>query len=193
MSEPESNNPLDEVVVRNVDALVHREDPGQFTLHLKPEWWRAVSIIGSSHLSDPDVTRFTAAFRWLGVMAVYAVALELRDSIETVRRFPATEAGLKAFNRATSHFNYALTTYDCTALVVCTTDDYMVVCGPEQFVRLALGREPDEAMEEFHQWGTDPWWPATTRKVFESVWSAFVNPGPVVVFPGWVAKPKGTS
>lgn len=191
MSETSSDDggPNEEVVAR-ADELVHREHPGQFTLKPK-RGWRAVPLESSLHLSEGDVKRLTSAFRSLGALAVYAVALEMRGDIETVRRFPTSEVGLMSFNRAFSHFNYALTTYDCAALVVCTTDDYMVICGPESFVRLAVGKNLEPALEEFRQFAIDPWWPPAARKMFESVWSAFVTPGPVIVFPGWVA--KGTS
>src|SRR5687767_6367310 len=98
MSDPNSEDSRDDAprVVAGVDALVRRDRTGRFTL-ARPSGWRAIPVEGLSHLSPQDAERFAPAFKWLGAWKVYAVALELRDEIELVRDFPASEAGLDAF------------------------------------------------------------------------------------------------
>jgi hypothetical protein len=169
-------------VAARVDAVLRRDTGGQFTL-TRPSGWIAIPIEGSSHLSRPNIERFATAFRSLGVEEVYAVALELRGEIEPVRRFPASEAGLDAFNRDCGHFNHALTTAEVVALVICTTDDYLVVCGPEHFVRLAVGADPKSTLEEFRQYATTPGWTPPVRNMLESVWRALSTAEVVLTFP----------
>lgn len=169
-------------VVAGVEALVRRDQTGRFTVK-RPSAWRMTPVEGSSHLSQQDVERFASAFQWLGASKVYAVALEQRDEIELVRAFPASAAGLNAFNRACAHFNYALTTKDCAALIICTTDDYMVICGPEQFVHHAAGAPPETALEEFHRYATDTHWKPPVRTMLESVWSTPASNAESVAFP----------
>jgi hypothetical protein len=184
MSDLSSKGRRDEAarIVAGVDTLVQRDHSGRFTL-ARPSEWRVIPMEGSSHLSRQDVARFASAFKWLGATKVHAVALELRDEVDPVRDFPASEAGLDAFNQACAHFNCALTTKDCAALIICTTDDYMVICGSEQFVRQASGASPEAALEKFYRYATDTDWKPPVRNMLESVWSSLASAAERVTFP----------
>lgn len=137
--------------------------------HLSLEWlsahhWVAVPVESSSHFDEADIERIVAALRSLGVHQVMAVATEELQSQPHCYLVSANKAGLMLFNRECGHFNYILTTVNLDAAVLCTSNDYYIAAGPEQFVVEAVGTSIEDARKSFLTFATDEAWPQHVRK-----------------------------
>jgi hypothetical protein len=75
--------------------------------------------------------------------------LEKLEGVPPVFSVAATVEGMAAFQEACGPFNYALCSRDVGAIVVCTTDDYVVYLGTEEFVEGCLGERASEALQTY--------------------------------------------
>src|SRR5271170_3958516 len=78
----------------------------------------AVPAISTAHFTRSDEARVADAFSKEGCPTVYAVLLESLKNQPPVFALASTKEGLREFQRACSHFNYALSTLDASAIVV---------------------------------------------------------------------------
>jgi len=74
-----------------------------------------------------------------------------------------TSTCIREFSQRFGHFNFALFPEDLTFLILCTTDDYFLVCGTGEIVKDIVGKDVQEAREAFDEYASDPSWPSTVR------------------------------
>jgi len=97
----------------------------------------------------------------------------------------STKEGLREFQRACSHFNYALSTPDASAIVVCSTGDYLIFIGSQPFVEQCAGTEEAAAFRLFREYADNPGWPdPKVRRNLQSIYTTLAQE-----FPG---APEGT-
>ncbi|AMY07669.1 hypothetical protein LuPra_00845 [Luteitalea pratensis] len=143
----------DELVSR-LKTCVSRAETGSLTL-FKQAGWIAVPLESSYHLSDPQKTLLTAAIGRFCTPEIWAVTLEELTGVPRAFKVRPDRHGLNAFDKACAHFNVALFAGAPDWVVVCTTDDYLVVGGQVEFVDAAVGGIA-EAFERFRNFATDP-------------------------------------
>ena len=187
-----------ELAMRNTSRLVERAEDGRFAV-LRVAEWCAVPDQRTLHASRINRDLFARAFRESGHDSVWAVALEPLASEPLVYTVDATLEGLKEFSHHCSHFNYALVPPDQSWLVVCTTDDYLLLVGKIEFLFRILGCSISDAYAEFRKYGARTGWSENERAFFESVYLASAEdyllaaPGTRVQIPrGDVPGPQGS-
>jgi hypothetical protein len=152
-------------------GVVQRSSEGILMLARRADWV-AVPVESTCHFSKEDERRLVLALQQRGMRVVYAVALEPVFPHPSVYAVAVSLPGIQAFNRETSHLNFVLFDEDVTCAIICTTDDYFVVSGPAEFVRITLESEIDEAFAAFERFATEPHWPDRSRRMLLSVLKA---------------------
>lgn len=142
--------------------------------HLNLDWLRArgataVPVESAFHFDQLDASRLAAALHASGYGECLAVATEELAAMPACYRVETTEEGLLDFSRECGHFNYVLVTEDRAVAVLCTSEDYFVVSGPEHFVAAAVGGGVDEARRHFLDFASDEAWPSELREALLSV------------------------
>jgi hypothetical protein len=166
-------------LVSNAAALVSRSQGGQFTLS-KREGWVAIPVESVAHFGRHHVQRLHNAWREYGCGVASAVLLEPLRGVPEVKEIVTTVEGLTEFSRSFAHFNVVLVTASPNAAVICTTDDYFVVAGPESFVTVAVGGAIAEAYERFASFFSHPAWTEKARSFFSSVFTALRDEYPLL-------------
>jgi hypothetical protein len=152
-----------EQIANSVRMMLDRSD------HLNVEWlstrhWFAVPVESASHFNEAEAERISSSFRSLGVHQIIALATEELQNQPLCYLVSASKAGLMLFSRECGHFNYILTTVNHDAAVLCTSNDYYIVAGPERLVLEALGTRIENARKNFLAFATDEAWPPHIRK-----------------------------
>ncbi|MCA1619583.1 MAG: hypothetical protein LC795_09800 [Acidobacteria bacterium] len=137
--------------------------------HLNPEWLRArgasaVPVESAYHFDGADAAQLASAFRGQGHLECFAVATEELAAEPPCYVVPTTREGLLSFSRKCGQFNYALVTKTRDAAVLCTSEEYFVVAGPERFVAEAVGASVAEARGKFMDFAGQKDWPPRLRE-----------------------------
>lgn len=141
-----------EVRTRTSRIALRRAD-GRYLL-TRISGWVALPAESSSHLSRANAAALPEAYRILGADRVYAVEMEGLSGVPPVLQFDTSESAFRRFNWLCGGFAYALLPLDFSSLVVCTTDDYLVVAGEPQFVRVALAMDEEQAFAAFRRYAS---------------------------------------
>lgn len=140
-----------ETLFAGMRQCVRREGDGTFELRRRTAVV-ALPGISNAHLSVEDQGRVAAAFEAASYPVVYAMALETLKGVAPVFEVPCSPAGMSGFQHACGHFNYALCSPDMRAVVVCSTDDFLVYLGPDGFVEACAGRSSAEAVQVYRDY-----------------------------------------
>ena len=175
-----------------VDAIANelarnlRSTPdGSFELRRVGDWV-AVPSESASHFTRLHIARLTGAFA--GHPGAFAIAMEPLRHMARVFSLVPDEAGLTAFNRACSHFNYAIVTEDHSSIVICSTGDFLVTIGSPRFVTDAIGSTIAEAFDAFEAYAMN-WKCAVMARVLHSVLVALRDEYPRAANDEWVRFP----
>jgi hypothetical protein len=168
---------------------VRRSPGGMFEL-LRARGRHALPAISSAHFGREDEARIAEAFQHEQHGQVYALALEPLKNHERVFFASSTSDGLREFQRTCSHFNYALSAPDASAMVICTTDDYLVYAGSRPFVERCAGAGEAAALQSFREYADDPMWPQNLRRHLQSVYTTLAKEFPEADAGTYVRFPK---
>jgi hypothetical protein len=175
---------LCETLLSAVAAKVRRLADGSMEL-LRSADLHAVPAASTAHFTRSDEARVAEAFTKEGCSTVYAVVMETLKNQPPVFAMASTKEGIREFQRACSHFNYALSTPDASAIVVCSTGDYLIFIGSQPFVEQCAGTEEAAAFRLFREYADNPGWPdPKVRRNLQSIYTTLAQE-----FPG---APEGT-
>jgi hypothetical protein len=155
----------------DVANLIRRTDSGRLTL-LKEDGWIAVPVRSSAHLAQLHLQRLHDAWSDLACRVAFAILLEPLRGVPEASETDTSLDGIRMFNRQFAHFNVALYTPSPKAIVICTTDDYFVIAGPEKFVTVAVGGSISEAYTRFAVFGAAAEWSEKGKAFFASILTA---------------------
>jgi len=116
-----------------------------------------VYVESAFHFSLEDCQQIAEAFQYMGYDECFVIALEeLGPSIAAFRSFKTTDSGIESFKFETEYhiFNVVLTSGDGKCFIICSVDDYFVVCGPLEFVRIAVGGDIEKVKKDFKAYVT---------------------------------------
>lgn len=114
--------------------------------------WIALPIESSAHFDEDGVKSVVNAIRRYERRNFYAVALESLVNSSEVLRFPATQYGVEAFNHLCGHFNFVMFTEAVDWLLICSTDDYYIAVGNEDFAREVCGGTIQQGYYSFEEY-----------------------------------------
>ena len=120
----------------------------------------AVPVESACHFDRKQAVTLSKAMIETGYSHCNAVATEpLNEDDPCFIAVRTSAEGLLEFSDLTSHFNYVLIPDDATFAVLCTTDDFFVICGEKKFVNCAVGGDIGKAREEFDHFasGSESW------------------------------------
>ena len=140
-------------------------------LHLDPDFlrshqWTVVPVESGSHFDDSDIGRIVLAAQSAGNEELNAFLVEDVSGVDSHLQFKADSEGFRHFNLKCGHFNYAICPNDCSFLIVCTTDDYYLLAGKQEFVESVLAKSIIEARIEFDEFAMDDEWLEPTKSMF---------------------------
>lgn len=114
--------------------------------------WIALPRESASHFDEEYARQLSDAFGRLGERDCCAVVAETLKAFPSCFRFPATPEGFLDFSWTCGHFNFILFPESVRCAVLCTTDDYFVLAGPESFVEAASGGDIGSARKAFQEY-----------------------------------------
>lgn len=152
----------------SVQSIVYRSDNNLLLLHKKDDWV-VVPVESAGHLDESEQKRLIHVVQEQSLPTLFAVVLEPLVAVPSVVRVPPTLESLRAFNRDYGHFAFALVPPDVSWIVLCTTDDYVLVGGTEAFVVQALGEDIQESLARFSLFATDTNLPEPLREYLQVV------------------------
>ena len=120
-------------------------------------------VESASHFTYDDQALISEAFQSSGYSELVAFALEKLNGVPDSFRVPSHLEGVEKFDDTTSLFNYVLSSEDGKCFVVCTVEDYYIVCGPKDFVEKCLGKDLASAKQEFADFAQTPDFPDYQR------------------------------
>jgi hypothetical protein len=130
-------------------------------VHLNLNWladkgFSAIPWVSASHLNPEMAKTLSEALLSRGWRECFALATEPLNENMRCFKVETTANGLMDFERTCAHFNFILLPTDESFAVLCTTDDYIVVAGPADFVSSACG-DAAATLAEFDEFaGDDP-------------------------------------
>lgn len=142
---------------------------------LRSNQWTVVPVESGSHFDDSDISRIVLAVRSTGNKELNAFLIEDASDVDSHLQFKSDIIGFQHFNLKCGHFNYAICPDDCSFLIVCTTSDYYLVAGKQEFVESVLGKSIIESRKEFDEFAKDDEWPEPEKSLFREV-AALYNP-----------------
>lgn len=117
---------------------------------VKRDEWVAVPDDSGGHIG-PDSHRFLRALRDHGDATFFAIPVDL-DINPPVPAYevPANALCISEIDRITSPFSYAFFSGKPDWYVLSTVNDFIVICGPPDFVQTYTGRTIDKVFADFH-------------------------------------------
>lgn len=156
---------------------VRRGPDGAFELLKVPERIAAPGI-SNAHFSPQDEGRIAEAFRKHASAVFYAVVMEPLRRPVPVFRGSASRAGMHAFQKSCAHFNYVVRAPDISALVICSTDDFLVYAGSSAFVETCAGGSVAASVRSFLDYANDNRMITGLHRSLSSVCDAVINEYP---------------
>ena len=144
--------PLDAPTERAAFRLKWRmlDGPEAFRLdYLTGKGWAVAPMESASHFAARDVNLLSAALQGLGVESCFAVITDEITRGPFAYRMPATEEGLRGFDRELFGLNALLVPEDERCAILCTVDLFYLVAGPRSFVASAVGGDIAKARRDF--------------------------------------------
>lgn len=117
----------------------------------------------ASHFLQEDQILISKAFQSSGYSELVAFALEELEQMPSMFRVSSDVEGLAKFDHTVALFNYALSSEDGKCFIICTVEDYYIVCGPKDFVEKCLGKDLASAKQEFIDFAQTPGFPDYQR------------------------------
>lgn len=121
-------------------------------------------VESASHFSLEDQSNISHAFQSAGYTDLIAYALEKLNQMPDSFPVSSDIDGISDFDERTSMFNYVLTSKDGKCFIVCTTEDYYIVCGTQHFVELALSKSIESAKNDFLEFAQTPGFSQSQRE-----------------------------
>ncbi len=131
---------------------------------IKQDAWVAVPVESGYHFDNSDQERLLHAITYFATTRLFAITLEYLDASDNIIEIPLSRNGIAEFNRQYGHFNVVLFPELLNWVVICTTDDYFIVIGNQQFVEKVVGHSIEESFVEFRIFATDIHWPELVRQ-----------------------------
>lgn len=113
-------------------------------------------VESASHFSPDDQVLISKAFQASGYSELVAFALEALNDIPDLFRVSSQLEGIAEFDDTTALFNYALSSEDGKCFIICTVEDYYIVCGTQEFVETAVGQDLISAQQAFVDFAQTP-------------------------------------
>jgi len=142
--------------------------------HVRKLGWVVVPVESASHFDDRDILLIEAAAAALGCSNCLAVRIEHLDEPKCYAVALSRE-DLADFSQQCGLFKYMLLTPEPLFAVLCTTEDYFLVAGPEEFVSAAVGGSIRDAQNAFQRFASDTAWPLGARKFYQAVSERYSN------------------
>jgi hypothetical protein len=152
-----SDNTLSESLRSKAERIV---DP---PWHLKTNWlrehgWTAVPVEKGRHFEEEAAETVAEALQAVGLAECFAVATEPMGEYPSAYRLAPTKEDLLAFSAECAGLNFVLIDEALSFAILCTADEYNVVAGQFDFVRIAVGMNIKAAREAFREFASDEWW-----------------------------------
>lgn len=106
-------------------------------------------VESASHFDLEDQARISKAFAAAGYGSLVALSLEDFQEMPVLFKLPSDGDGLESFNDLASFYNCVLSSPDGHCFIVCSVEDYFIVCGPQDFVEQAVGQDLASARRAF--------------------------------------------
>ncbi len=121
-------------------------------IHISRKWiesnhWAVVPIESGTYLSQLADEWLTEAAAMLECKYLWAIPTEL-EAVDHYR-VPVHRAGITSFRRECNVFHYVLVPENRSFAVLYTKEDYVLIAGPAEFVRHALGASIEASRREF--------------------------------------------
>ena len=130
--------PENVTTIETLESLVSRDARGSLAIRKVPNWV-AVPVQSRSHLKADLIKKLTEIWTLGGSTRLAAVLLEPLLGVEKITFLSPNQSDLVRFDHDYAHFNVALYSDRPGSAVICTTDDFLVVAGPEGFVSSVTG------------------------------------------------------
>lgn len=168
--------PLDPPTERAAFRLKWRmlDGPESFRLdYLTGKGWAVVPVESASHFAARDVILLSAGLRGLGVASCFAIITDEITQGPFAYRMPATEEGLRGFNRELFGLNSLLVPEEESCAILCTVDLVYLVAGPRPFAAAAVGGDIAQARRDFSTFASAEDGPANLRAFLMDVASRY--------------------
>lgn len=151
-------------------------DPERFSLdYLTGKGWAVVPLESASHFAARDVSLLSSALRGLGVESCFAIITDEITRGPFAYRMPATEEGLRVFNRELFGLNALLVPEEESCAILCTVDLVYLVAGPRPFAAAAVGGDIAQARKAFLSFGSTEDGPADSCAFLSDVASRYAS------------------
>lgn len=175
-----------DAIVRPLDAPTEKaafrlkwrmlDGPEAFRLdYLAGKGWAVVPVESASHFAARDVNLLSAALQGLGVDSCFAIITDEITQGPFAYRIPATEEGLRGFDRELFGLNALLVPEEESCAILCTVDEVYLVAGPRSFVSAAVGGDIAQARRDFLSFASAEFWPAELRGFLTDVVSRYAS------------------
>jgi len=151
-------------LARVLDSELHLDNS-----FLRSQQWIVVPVESGSHFDDSDISRIASAVQSAENRRLNAFFVEDVSDVDSHFQFEADCDGLRHFNLKCGHFNYAICPNDWSFLIVCTTNDYYLLAGKQEFVESALGTSISEGRKEFDEFASQDDWLESEKLVFREI------------------------
>lgn len=147
----------DKILMTSLDDHVSRMiEDGR---HVRQAWWAvkgraAVPIESGMHFVESQAEAIASAMKYSGCDELFVVALEDTGE-DRYLKLASTSADLLELSRRLHMYYLALLPIDGSFVILCSPDDYIVIAGPERFVKHACGGDIDKARATYRDWAFD--------------------------------------
>jgi hypothetical protein len=137
--------------------------------HLSFGWlsekkWVVAPLESAGHFDNALADTLAEGFTQMGCAVAFAITTEAAGK-PICYAVSTTKEGLLKVSLELAPFNFALIASDRSAAILCTVHDYLLIAGPAEFVKNAVGDDITAAWDSFEEEASDSWWEGRLRKI----------------------------
>lgn len=114
---------------------------------LQDRCWTVVPVYVGEYIPESDASRYIMAMHEINVHSCFAIYAESETVI--AHSIDISEIGLEQFNSLAAGLCYLLIDEDESFAMLFTPEHYGIVAGTRDFAEMALGKNIEEARQEF--------------------------------------------
>ena len=140
---------------------------------IKKNNFAVVPIESSCHFNDEDANLIAKAIEYLSINECYVCNPDKLGLYNECYQFEISKENILILSSKFAHRNCVILPENFSFVILCTVEDYYLLCGTNNFVSIAVGGNILNAKKQFLDFALDKFWNKYDRDFFYNIYKKY--------------------